>query len=60
VNGEDVLRFVDVGFDLLPEPSDVIIHGSGRWIGIVSPHLVQKLVRVLDGYVGIGYRGYRV
>ena len=41
---QDVLRLVHVGLYLLTQAGDVVVHRSGRWVGVVAPYLVEQLV----------------
>src|SRR5215469_11154776 len=44
MNGQKKPRGRRIGFELLPQAKDMIVHRSGRRVILVSPYLVQELL----------------
>jgi hypothetical protein len=44
MDGPDVLRLRRIALNLGPQPGDVIVYRPTRWVRIVSPDLVEKLI----------------
>ena len=52
MHGAEVNRTGRIAFQFLPQLQNVIIHGAGGWVILVSSDLVQQLVTT-DDAVGI-------
>src|SRR5262245_23036128 len=44
IQGVNVTRMTQVGFDLLPEPGDVNIDGARKDHGVISPNCVEEFL----------------
>jgi NADPH:quinone reductase-like Zn-dependent oxidoreductase len=49
-------RLIAVGFYLLAQTGDVVVHGAGGGVGVVTPDLIKQLIS--GNYVAL--LGYQV
>ena len=44
VDGQKVLRLLRIGFELLAKAHQVRVYGTGGWVILVTPNLLQEAV----------------